>query len=148
MSLTASPRTIVRDAVIAVLDHRRDKSVVRVPSFDISTRYLTTDQTKKGNTYCVIVGDETPTSRTMDRERWDMELKIVCYAHDANDPHAVLDGMVEDAQAAMAMVRESLRTSRVCLDIETRGITSDERTTESLPWGQAVRTWTVSHDRK
>jgi hypothetical protein len=148
VSLPVSPRTIIRDAVVNVLNMRTDKDSVRVPNFDVSLRYLTPDQTNKRNTYCVIVGDESPTSRTMSNERWDMQLKVVCYAHDTDDPHAIIDGMIEDAQDAMVLVREDLRSFHVVLDIESASITSDERTTESLPWGQAVRTWTVSHDRK
>lgn len=143
-----SPRTIVRDAILSVLDNRRDKNFVRVPAFDTSKKYLNAQETTKGNTYCVIVGDESPSSRAMQSETWDMEVKIVCYANHHEDPHAIVDAMIEDAQDAMMMVRDQLRTDRTVRDIETVSITPDERTTEALPWGQAVRTWTVSHDRK
>ncbi len=148
MSLPVSQRTIVRDAILAVLDTRKDKQSVRVSQFNTSKRYLNAQETTKGNTYCVIVGDESPSGRAMQSEKWDMEVKIVCYANHADDPHAIVDAMIEDAQDAMMMVRDQLRTDHIVRDIESVSITPDERTTEALPWGQAVRTWTVSHERK
>lgn len=140
-----SARTIVRDAVIDVLNTRRDKTSVRVTNFNISKKYLN-QPTDKSNTYCVIVGDESPDGRTMNSETWTMTLKIVCWANDANDPHAIIDAMIEDVQDVMRLVRSAL--TGVVSDIMPGEIAPDERTVEALPWGQAVRTWTMSHERQ
>ena len=145
--LPVSVRTIVRDQVIDIL-HMRKGGAVRVPQYDISTYYLSADETVKISTYCVIVTDESVTERNQQSEVWELTLKIVMYAHDASDPHAMIDGMIEDVQDAMRLARNTLTLNNIVCDIKPGDIAPDERTRSALPHGQAVRTWTMRHDRR
>lgn len=147
-TLAVSTRTIVRDTIISVLQTRTDKSVVRVPSFAISKKYLTQEETKQGNTYCVIVTDESPETYTHSANNWKMQVKIVCYAHHPDDPHAILDAMIEDLHDAMVMVRSHSTLHRLISNMQPVDMAADERTTGAAPWGQVVCTWNMSHARQ
>lgn len=148
MSLSISPRTIVRDTILDVLATRTDKSMVRVPNFSTSQKYLNAQESKTGNTYCVIVTDESPTPSTFTSKNWSMQVKIVCYANHPTDPHGIIDAMIEDLNETMALVRTHGSLHGVISRMDPEGITADERTTEAGPWGQAVCTWTMDHERE
>jgi hypothetical protein len=146
-TLSTSVRTLVVNTVLSILESRKDKSVSRVSSFDLSKKYLTTDQTKTRNTYCVLVSEESPQGFTQVQRDWKLELKIVCYAHHADEPHPILDAMIEDLQEAMSLLLRHADVSGKIWNLLPASITSDERTTEAGPWAQAVCTWTLDHGR-
>lgn len=146
-TLTTSVRTIVVNTVLSILESRKDKSVSRVTSFDLSKKYLTTDQTKTRHTYCVLVSEEQYQEHTQTKRGWKLELKIVCYAHHADEPHPILDAMIEDVQEAVSLLLQHEDIRGQVWNLTPVSITSDERTTEAGPWAQAVCVWTLDHAR-
>lgn len=142
-----SARTLVRDAVVQGFQSRQDTSLARVQKFGVSLKYLNPQETKQGNTYCILMSEETPERHTQTQRNWQMEMKIVCYANHPEDPHAIIDAMIEDAQDAMSLMREHQTVKDLVWNVRPVSITVDERTTEAGPWGQAVCTWMMDHCR-
>lgn len=142
-----SPRTMVRDTVMSVLNSRTDKSIARVSAFKVSKKFLNAQETGGGNTYCVLITDEDPEKHTHGAYAYAMTLKIVIYANHSEDPHTIVDGMIEDLIEAMGVVRNHADLDEIVFNIRPDVITSDDRTTEAGPWGQAVCTWKMDHTR-
>lgn len=142
-----SVRTIIRDAVIQTLESRKGQSLVRVKSFAVSNRFLTEQETKQANTYCVIMTDEDPGSMTQQGRSFDATLKVVAYAYDAKDPHAVLNAMIEDLYEAMADMGNHADLRALIEQVTVGGLTTDEATTAAGSWTQAIRTWTFNFSR-
>ncbi len=149
MSTTVSTRTLVRDAVIRILTSRKKDAQARVPEFAVSPRFLTEQETNQKHTYCVIVTDEqVDAGSSSQRARgFALTVKLVCYAYDQTDPHAVLDAMIEDAAEAMGLLVVQPELRGLVWHVVPESITTDEGTTAALPWGQAVCQWSASHAR-
>ena len=148
MPLTISPRTVVRNTIVAVLENRKGNANVRVQTYAISKKYLNAQEATQDNTYCVIVTDELREPSTFQNENWKMMLKIVCYANDPTDPHAIIDAMVEDLIETMSLVNGRTELAGIAWKMTPVSISSDERTTDAGPWGQAVCEWTMDHERR
>jgi hypothetical protein len=149
MSAAVSTRTLVRDAVIRILTSRKKDAQVRVAEFAVSPRFLSEQETNQKHTYCVIITDEqVDTASSSQRARgFAITVKIVCYAYDQADPHAVLDAMIEDAAAAMGLLVTQPELRGLVWHVVPESITTDEGTTAALPWGQAVCQWSARHAR-
>ena len=140
-----SDRTLVRDAVVAVLDSRKGGDGVREKSFDVSTNYLAVEECKRFPTYCVIVTDETPSSFTQRQIDCLMTVTLVIYAKHDRDVRAMLDACIEDAYDAMLLVQDRMESAAWKLTL--RNLTTDEGTTIATPHAQAVQQWTCHHGR-
>lgn len=143
--MSTSTRTIVRDAIVAEFTAMKTAGQARVPEFDIRTRWLNEQETKQLSTYCIVATDETRAPQTQRHDNYDLTAVVVIYAHDAVDPRAKLDAMIEDAIGAVLQAARNLKewVWKLVLD----EITADEGTTAAGPWAQAVLRWTVSHRR-
>jgi hypothetical protein len=147
IALATSPRTILRDACILQLIARKNQASARVRSFAVSPRYLTEQETKQANTYCVIVTDEQTQGFSHATHDVSVTLKLVLYAHDAEDPRGTLDGMIEDAHDVVRGLRNQADVASQLWNIMPDTVTTDEATTAAGPWAQAVCVWTVRVSR-
>lgn len=146
--LAVSHRTILRDAIVSVLeDRKKETSLCRVPAYQISTKWLGPNESKQAHTYCVVVSEETRDGGTQRQRDWKLEVKLICLANDSTDPHPVLDAMIEDAQEVMETVRTHAALQGILWDLSPEQITPDEATVEAGPWGQAVCSWMMRHRR-
>lgn len=142
-----STRTIVRDTVMQALELRKGQSLVRVKSYAVSNRFLAEQETTQANTYCVVVTDEEPGSMTQRSRDFRATLKVVTYAYDTKDPHAVLNAMIEDLYELMAGIGRHADLRDVIEQVTVEGMTTDEATTAAGPRAQAIRTWAFTFSR-
>lgn len=142
-----STRTIIRDTVMQQLAVRKGQASVRVKAFAVSPRFLTEQETKQANTYCVVVTDEQMQGFTQAKRDASLTLKLVLYAYDTADPRAVLDAMIEDAHDIVMGLASHPDLQGLVWNIKPDSITTDEATTAAGPWAQALCRWTVQHSR-
>lgn len=142
-----STRTIIRDTVMQVLESRKGQTVCRVKSFAVSPRFLTEQETKQANTYCVIVTDEDITVSRQSQRDISATVKLVLYAHDTKDPRAVLDAMIEDIYEVMLGSAGHADLRDLVWQVMPETLTTDEATTAAGPWAQALWTWTLKFSR-
>jgi hypothetical protein len=147
IALATSPRTILRDACIEQLLARKNQSSARVKSFAVSPRYLTEQETKQANTYCVLVTDEQLQDFTHQTRDASVTLKLVLYAYDTSDSRALLDAMIEDAHDVVRGLRNQAELADQIWKITLDSITTDEATTAAGPWAQAICQWIVRLSR-
>lgn len=144
---TISIRTLIRDTIIRSLESRKQQSVLRAPSFAVSPRYLTEQETKQANTYCVIVTDESFQTTNHGRRDASLNVKLVIYAYDTKDPRAPLDAMIEDAHDVMSGLQQLPDMQDKVWQVTPESITTDESTTAAGPWAQAIFIWALQHRR-
>lgn len=142
-----STRTVLRNTAIQLLEARKGQSVVRVPSFAVSPRFLLEQETNQANTYCVLVTDEQVEAFTQTRRLSRLTLRIVVYAHDTKDPRAVLDAMIEDAHELVATLAEQAALQGRVWQFTPIEIITDDSTTAAGPWARALCQWTAQHSR-
>lgn len=144
---TVSPRTIIRDTIIRALETRKNQSLSRIQSFAVSPRYLTEQETKQSNTYCVIVTDEGFQAVTHGRHDANLTVKLVLYAYDTKDPRVPLDAMIEDSYDVMSGLQQHPDMQDKIWQVMPESITTDEATTAAGPWAQALCQWSLQHRR-
>lgn len=144
---SVSTRTIVRDTVMQMLESRKGQSILRVKAFAVSNRFLSEQETKQANTYCVIVTDEAIEGATQRARDSRLTLKLVLYAYDTKDPHGVLDAMIEDVHDLMQGLDDHADVTDLISSVRPESITADEATTAAGPWAQALCIWTLTHRR-
>lgn len=141
----SSPRTIIRDRIVAEFTILKNNGSGQVPEFDISLKFLTQEETKRASTYCVIVTDETRTASTMEDDQYQLTGLVVLYAHDTSDARAKLDLMIEDTLDVLRRVFQSIRGTFLKLSIDS--VTTSEASTLEGDWPQAVIRWSGIHHR-
>lgn len=144
---SVSTRTIIRDTIMRSLENRKNQSLARVPSFAVSPRYLTEQETKQANTYCVIVTDEAFQTSTHGKRDASLTVKFVIYAYDTKDPRPALDAMIEDADDVMAVLQQHADLQDKIWQVTPESLTTDESTTAAGPWAQAIFNWALQHRR-
>lgn len=142
-----STRTIIRDTVMQMLESRKGQSICRVKKYAVSPNFLNEQETKQANTYCVIATDEEISADGHGSRDVGLTLKMVLYARDTNDQHAVLDAMIEDAHELMLGLQSQADLRGLVWNVEPNGLTTDEATTAAKDWTQAVCLWTVRFSR-
>ncbi|MGL4296273.1 MAG: hypothetical protein ACRCTG_11195 [Aestuariivirga sp.] len=144
--LTTSHRTILRDAVVAELTALKGSGRARVPTFGLSTQFLSADEVKYDVTYCVVVTDEALQAQTLRDRDSVMTLVLVLYVRDKDDLRARLDAAIEDVYDAMLLVQHRLAPGlwKMALD----ELTTDDNTTAVKDLAQAVQRWSCHHHRQ
>jgi hypothetical protein len=117
----------------------------RVKEFDISPRFLTQEETKRGSTYCVIVTDETRGGHSLDKDTYTLSGAVIIYANDTTDPRAKLDLMIEDAIDVLRRAFEALTNTFMKAVVDS--IQTTESSTAEGDWPQAVIRWNGIHRR-
>lgn len=145
MSQPVSPRTLLRNAIVAAFTARKGTDAMRLPEYAVSTNYLSEEQVTNNVTYCVVVTDETLTAQTMSKDDCAMTVLIVIYFKGDADPRAKLDMAIEDAYETVLTVQPALKETVWKLKLEE--FTTDEGTTIAKPYAQAVQRWSAHHRR-
>jgi|CXWL01.1.fsa_nt_gi hypothetical protein len=140
-----STRTVVRDRIVAEFETMKEARSGRVTEFDVSLRWLTETETKRGGTYCVIVTDEQRTSQTLRDDAYQLSGAVVLYAQDSKDARAKMDLMIEDALDVLRRAFQSLQGEIQKAAVES--ITTTEASTAEGDWPQAVIRWSAVHRR-
>lgn len=145
MSLLTSPRTTLRNAILAAFNQRENTDAMRIQAYDVILNYLSEEQVTQAVTYCVVVTDEMPTTQTMQKDDCLMTALIVIYIKDTGDSRAKLDAAIEDAYETVLTVQGTLR--EIVWKLKLENITTDEGTTIARPYAQAVQRWSAHHRR-
>lgn len=140
-----STRTLVRDRIAAEFHVLQESEAGRVPTFDVSLRWLSPDETKRASTYCIVVTDETRTSQTLMDDAYELTGALVLYAYDKNDARAKLDLMIEDAIDVLRRAWQSLRGTLQEAMLDTINTSEASTAEDSMP--QAVIRWKAVHRR-
>lgn len=144
---STSPRTVIRDTIMSILETRKNQSLSRIQSFAVSPKYLAPSELKQANTYCVIATDEDFRRTTQSFEDSELTVKIVMYAMDTKDPRTPLDAMIEDAFDAMTGLSAHPDVRGTLSQVQPESLVTNESTTDAEHIGQAVFAWTLQHRR-
>lgn len=141
-----SNRTVIRDRIIQELRNlKTDDSGFGMEDFDVDTRWLTQEETKRKSTYCIVVTDETRSAHSLQHDEYEMNGVIVIYANDTRDARAKLDAMVECAYSALYQAFKGLKD--IFFKASAQNFTTSEGSTAEGHWPQAVVRWSATHRR-
>lgn len=146
-TLSTSPRTLIRDAIMSMLETRKNQALSRIQSFAVSPKFLSPPELTQSNTYCVIATDEAFQRSTHSVDESELTIKLVIYAKDTKDPRAPLDAMIEDARDAMTGLIGHPDVRGVVSRVVPESIATNESTTDAEHLAQAVFVWTIQQRR-
>ena len=147
MSPLASPRTAIRDLVVAELDTiaTSDPSQQWNTTPEVHRYWVEHDQVTQYPALCVIFTDETFKKDRMQGIVSDGKMKIVGYTRDDQDARAVLDKLIDDV---ILKLSTSNALGAIVENLMMDSVSTDDGTQLAKPFAQFVMVWTFQFQRR